>query len=482
MSDFSLYSINWQDGMLITQQHLKNQEKYFDNLVRWHILQAGDNYGLVRRSHGGKAALSLNLAVSGNRLRVEVVRCQALTPDGHYIEINDTEGEVFRGEAEISEVVVPVYIGVDTSRKKPVGDPDPVEDLPRVPYMMNNYVVFVGQRPNIPEGRYIQVAELNINGSDVSYSPHYYPPCLTVYAEERLAEHVTELRNRLENLLKLSIRAFKAISASGSLQGESTHLQDAVRETVYLLVNHLSAVIDEFVIGPNSGHPLSMVIIFKKVFRVYSTLINLHPVLKDYLNEKLFTPELSSDVDQFLSSMDNFLTTEYDHQDLGTQLRMIDDIVNNLRNIMSFMAQTKREDLGEQAVATETMTYSGRTYRNVGFSGSHLEQVGELSYLQINISEPLPMQDNVVLISKGLFSDIEWRNMQVRLGLNDARGLGETDPVDVDTVAFSNKVALHPRDMLKSSSVRQVTLIFRGAGDSTKFENLGKMDLLIYAL
>ena len=211
-------------------------------------------------------------------------------------------------------------------------------------------------------------------------------------------------------------------------------------------------------------------------------MINLHPVLKDYLNEKLFTRELSSDVGQFLSSMDNFLSKEYDHQDLGTQIRMIDDIVNTLRNLMSFLAQTKREDLGSQAVATETLTYSGRTYRNVGFSNSRLEQVGELSYLQIDISEPLPMQDNVVLISKGLFSDTEWRNMQVRLGLNDARGLGETDPVDVDTVAYSNKVALHPRDMLKSSSVRQVTLIFRGAADPTKFENLGKMDLLIYAL
>jgi hypothetical protein len=72
--------------------------------------------------------------------------------------------------------------------------------------------------------------------------------------------------------------------------------------------------------------------------------------------------------------------------------------------------------------------------------------------------------------------------MQVRLGVNEARGLGETDPIDVDAFTFGNKVALHPRDMLKSSSVRKFTLIFRGAGDPKKFEGLGKMDLIVYAL
>jgi len=74
------------------------------------------------------------------------------------------------------------------------------------------------------------------------------------------------------------------------------------------------------------------------------------------------------------------------------------------------------------------------------------------------------------------------RSMQVRLGINAARGLGETDPIDVDTVAFGNKVALHPRDMLESSSVRQVTLIFRGAPDPNKFAGLGSMDLILYSL
>jgi len=79
-----------------------------------------------------------------------------------------------------------------------------------------------------------------------------------------------------------------------------------------------------------------------------------------------------------------------------------------------------------------------------------------------------------------MFTDAEWRSMQVRLGINEARGLGETDPIDVDINTFNNKVALHPRDMLKSSSVKQVTLIFRGTGDPQKLSGMGKTDLIIY--
>jgi len=92
------------------------------------------------------------------------------------------------------------------------------------------------------------------------------------------------------------------------------------------------------------------------------------------------------------------------------------------------------------------------------------------------------MSDVVALISKNLFSEAEWRSMQVRLGLNEARGLGETDPVDVDTTAFGNKVALHPRDMLEVSSVKQMTLIFRGIPNPDKLAKLGKMDLITYSV
>jgi hypothetical protein len=482
MSDFKLYSVNWQDGMLITQKHLREQERYLEHLSQWHAIQGGDNYGLIRKSFSGRSALSLNLSVSGNRLRVTVDNCQALTPDGHYIDIGESNHDIVRGEAEISETIVPVYIGVDSESKKAVGEPDPAEDIPRVPYLKNNYTVHLGAAPNMPEGRYVKVAELILNGSEVTLSPSYYPPCMTIYADDRLSETASEMRNRLENLLSLSTRAYRAISTSGSLKGTSTSLQIAFKDTIGNFVYHLASTLDSFIVGPNAGHPINLTVIFKRLFRVFSTLANLHPGLKDYLNERYFSKELSSEIGRYLSAIEGFIMTDYNHQDIGGQIKAIDDILDTLRGVFAFLAQTKSDALGEQAVATETLTYKGRTYRNLTYSGNRLEQIGELCYLLIDIPEPGPVSDIVSLMSKDLFSDQEWQNMQVRLGLNEARGLGETDPVDVDTVAFGNKVALHPRDMLESASVRQVTLIFRGASAPDKFANLGQMDLILYSV
>ncbi|HWR83011.1 MAG TPA: hypothetical protein VN285_06895 [Candidatus Deferrimicrobium sp.] len=482
MSDLNLYSVNWQDGMLVTQQHLKDQERYFEELARWYALDVGDSYGLVRKGLSGQPALVLNLSLSGNRLRVEVVRCQAITPDGSVIEINESNQSSVRAEVPATSPVVPVFVGIQSAARKQVGQPDPHEDLPRIPFLVGNYVVSLGQPPNLPQGRYLQAAELAVSGSEVGHADGYFPPCLSLNADERLARKAADYRNRLENLLSLSSRAYAALAAGGALAGEQTQLQTAFQETIYQFACHLASAFDEFIIGRNARHPMYLVLFFKRLLRVFSTLVNLRPGLKDLLNERFFVKEMNSDVGRFMSAVDAFLLAEYNHANIGGDLRTIDELVGTLRGILGFLAQLKREQLGEQAVATDTLTYHGRTYRVVDYSQRTLQQVGELSYLLIDMADPRAMSDTVVLLTKDIFSAADWSRMQIRQGLNDARGLGETDPVDVDVVTFGNKVALRPQDMLRSPSVRKLTLIFRGAPDPQKFASLGKMDLIVYSL
>jgi len=482
MSDLRLYSVNWQDGMLLTGKHFKDQEKYFENLAKWHQRATVDNFGLVKKSTEGNTALSMNASMSGNRMTIEITRCQAITPDGSYIEINESLGTIVRGEAEIEENRVMVYIGIDPEIKTAVGDAEPSEAVPRVPYNINNYKVFIGQTPNLPEGLYIPIAQLSINGTEISPAPDYFPPCMTLNAEDRLAQKATDYRNRLENLLALSTRAYMAVTTSGALEGASTNLQIAFKDTMYHLVYHFASTLDEFIVGKNAPHPINMVIQFKKLFRVISSLLNLSPGLKDYLNEKYFTREHKMEIGKFMAAVDAFLLAEYEHKNIGSHVAMIDSNLGALRGMLAFLAQTKAEQLGDQAMATEMLTYSGKTYKNIDYSASRLEQVGELSYLVVDIAEPLPVGDAVILVTKDLYSEAEWRSMQVRLGVNEARGLGETDPVDVDTTSYGNKVALHPRDMLSSSSVRQLTLIFRSGSDMNRLADVGKMDLIVYTI
>ncbi|MFH1686359.1 MAG: hypothetical protein ABIE70_02415 [bacterium] len=482
MSDLRLYSVNWQDGMLVTQQHLKDQEAYFENLVRWHSLNIGDRYGLIRKDRDGSAALEVSLAVSSGRLQVEVLHCQALTPDGSIIDFRSVDTSPLRAQASVDDGPMAVYIGIDTPDKREAGEPDPQEDPPRYPYLAGNYILTVGEPPSVTRGRYLQIGRLIVDGNDARHDATYYPPMLTISADQRLNERVQDYRNRLENLLSLASRAFTAINLGESMAKEQTSLQEAFKQTIYQFSYHLSATLDNFVIGRNAVHPRQMVIFFKQLFRVFTTALNLQPSLKDYLNEKFFTKELGTEIGSFMSQVDSFLLADYDHDNLGGHIKDIDSIVGALRAMMGYLAQVKHEQLGRQAVATDSVTYRGQTYRVADYGQARLEQLGELSYLVVDMSQPQAMVDTVVLLNKELASAAQWSAMQIRLGLNDARGLGQTDPVEIDATTYDTKVALHPQDMLKSPSVRQLTLIFRGAADPGKFANLGKTDLTVYTV
>lgn len=482
MSDLNLYSINWQDGMLISQQHLRDQEKYIDELARWHAMAVGDQYGLVRKSVSGKPALTITPSMSGNRLTVEVTRCQAILPDGLYIEIGESAGTQVRAEAAVTEGKVPIYVGVDVSTKVQLGDPDPSEEVPRVPYLTHKYVLSIGEKPALPEGHYIQIAMLDYAAGELKPNANYYPPCLTLFADERLNQKVSDYKSRLEKLISLSSQAYMSVAADTELATQKTALQAAFKSTIGRFVHHLASSHDQLIAGRNSGHPITLVIFFKRLFRVFSTLLNLHPDLRDYLNERYFMKETSSEIGRFLASIDNYLMASYDHTNLGSHMAAIDSLFEDLRKILGFFAQVKKDQLGHQAVATESMTYRGITYRLADYTSTRLERAGELGYLMVEIADPAPMSDLVILLAKDLVGEERWANMQVRLGLNEARGLGETDPVPVDLTTFQNKVALKSQDMVKTSKVRQITLVLRGAGDAAAFESLSKSDLIVYSM
>ncbi len=483
MDEFKLQSVNWQDGMLLTMGHLRAQESYFEELVRWHAFGANDIYGLAKKD-SAQPPLKIDATMSGNRLRVEVKRCQALLPCGAAVEFSESTagGGVLKAEADTTKTRVPVYLGIDPGMKRQVGNPDPSEELPRLPYEIPAYRITLVDPPNLPESMYVQIAVLAVNGSEVSRADDYFPPCVTVDADDRLASIAVDYRNRMENLLKLSINAYLAASSDKGLEGASTKLQSAFRETTNLLVYHMASHLDDFTIGRSAPHPAAFVLDFKKLFRVVSALLHLQPALKDYLNEKFFTREAGTDIGTWLSSIDSFLLSEYDHRDIARQVRMIDGILGTMKALMAFLSKTRLDQLSDQAVATETIMYRGQTYRNYSLGGHRLEEKGELNYLVMDLAEPAAVKDTVTLINKDLFTDSQWRSMQIRLGVNQARGLGETDPVEVDTTSYNNKVVLHPMDMLQSSSIRQVTLIFRGMPDPKKIAALGKTDLILYVV
>ena len=480
MSNMKLHSVNWQDGMLISQRHLKEQEAFLEDLARWYAQTPGDRFGLLRKPGDPEQSLVLEASGGGGRLKVRVKRCCALTAGGHYIEINEAAQNAVSTELNSPDDVVPVFISVSSTAKIEVGEPDPSEAVPRMPYLAARYQLHLGEPPATADTEFIQVAELNVAGSEITQVEDFYPPCLTLVADQRLHQKATDLRNRLENLLSLSSRAYAAITTAGALSDESSSVQIAFRDTMYQMAIQLSSILDQLVVGRNSEHPLHLVGLFKRLFRVFTTTLNLHPGLKDYLNGHFFTKQMNTEVGQFMASVEAFLMSDYNHRDIRSHINVIAETMSTLRGIFGFLAQLKKEQLGPQAIATDSLTYRGKTYKAAEPTAHRVEEMGELCYLAMDFAAPIAVKDMVSLIAKDMFTIPEWNNMQVRVGLNEARGLGETDPVDVDSTTYGDKVALHPEDMLTSPAVTQITLIFRGARDTSKLKVMTRNDLVLY--
>ncbi len=93
--DLQLSSVNWEHGMLLTPDHFRRQEQYFDSLVLWALRYTTSAYGLVGggprlpESERGSARLDpiVSLTEDEANVHLAVTQCRGLSPSGCIIEV-----------------------------------------------------------------------------------------------------------------------------------------------------------------------------------------------------------------------------------------------------------------------------------------------------------------------------------------------------------------------------------------------------------
>jgi hypothetical protein len=472
MDDLRLHAVNWQDGMLITRQHFADEQKYHEALARWYSIRAGDQYGLIRRSSDSEPALKMQVQAHGGHVRVELLKCQAITSDGRVIEINEESGNAAYADVDNVSGEVPVFLSVSPGNRKQTGTPDAEEEIPRLPYLVREYALHVGERPSMPESRLIKIAVLKSSAENTRVDTDYFPPCLTLYSDEHLNLKSLAYRDKLDSLLIAVTRAHSRPTKDvpGSLE---TDLRTIVREFGTVLASN----IDSVVTGPNSPHPMMLVNLFKRLYRSLLFLIELYPAVEDFLNDRFFQREKGYSSQSFVTNVNGFLMESYDHTDIAGHCRAIDEINDTLHNMFAFLAQGGPVD----ARPGETYTYMGKTFTSVSYSGHRCDERPDGYWVYLALEQTRSVSDVIVLMEKSLFELDQWSSMQTRLSFNDSVRLGLTDPATIDTHTSGSRVILRAQDVVKSSAVNQVNIVFRGPAEFSRFENISPADLMIYA-
>ena len=216
--DLKLSSVNWEHGMLLTPDHFRRQEQYFDSLVLWALRYTSSAYGLVgggpRLPEAERGAARLDPIVSlmedETSLEIAVTQCRGLSPAGCVIEITPVYPvrRTFQ-KTELEGVQeTPVYL-IYEPHKKVEADGERDEFNPQM--MTARYPAYrlSLQAPADQAGYAVVCAQLRRQRYATGFekNPDFIPACTSMTAHSGLAaayrkivEEVTFLAERYAEL------------------------------------------------------------------------------------------------------------------------------------------------------------------------------------------------------------------------------------------------------------------------------------------
>jgi hypothetical protein len=481
MNPLKLWSVNWKDGMLISQRHLREEEGYHEELVQWLSSNGLGGYGLVSNPAYRNQALQVTPLLKGNQLIVTIDSCQAITSNGSIIQINRENQDTSPVSATMdvdpeSEQKIALYLIVDSGEKKEVGTPHSNEEPPRLPFSTFRYSLHMGTPPNSPEGSWLQIAELTLGRNQVALNDGYIPPCLSVSSSEALYNTTQGFRNTLEKMLSLTTQTFKGFSSARAMDqySEDIPIRQSILDISHNLSIFLSTTLD---VQPPIGilHPADLVLHYKNLFRLFHTLFELHPTARSFIKRG---PKSEME-ESFFSNLKAFLGSPYHHDNLQSHTSTIRQILQGMEELLLYIAELSPERLIDIA---GILSYRDKSYRLLDFETCKFRPVDDLHHLTLENIKGGTIQDILVLIRRELFARDEYQFLDVRIGVNEANTLGQSDPGEVDPFTVPDRIVFSFIDRLRASDVNKLNVIFRGPINYSRLTNITRGDVQVYGL
>jgi hypothetical protein len=480
MNDFSLWSVNWKDGMLVSQKHLKEQERYFEELLRWTLFHLPHEYGLVKNPLHMGDPLDVSFTMEGDVFRVSLRTCTAVTPAGHLIYVTDANqgDEPIRAHKQVTlkgSEKLGVYLAVKPNSKKEVGDPDPEEDPPRFPYLTSRYELVLGEAPNLAEGTFLQVGELEVMEGRVEPSRDFIPPCVTIASFSRLQNQIARFYNTLESIQGYALAALQGF-ARGS-PAETLGGQGQVKSLLSQfdwLVQNIAGSLDIYLSPLSNRSPREVVGFFKGFFRGYQVFFKLDPGLKEFIINEYFAKKLTpSQGDMFFELFESFEKSSYNHSDLRGHLRQINQILQIMEGILKFYA-------GGIPVSEETIVYEGIEYNLIGYQKQSYRQERDVHYLVLDGFGSKSLQNLIVRVKRGVIRREDYPRITAYLGANEDDTLATAEPSVLDTEKYPEWILIKPRMDVSSLGLNRLNIIFAGAIDNRRLSSASPDEVQVF--
>lgn len=254
MADIRRMAVNWVDGMKISRQHFIETDHYHTDQVRraGAALLTPLNFGLLLPKDGNDPLEIQVLGDAGNQIRVKVNRCQAITPDGSLLDVEETDD--LRLDTSLAGILeqyrlpmtqnVEIYmvLSVGMFERQPAGTPSESEIPVRHPYTMalSRVSLVPSELINIEQwgGPGLIIGKLAYSNSELRVLHDFVPASRAVRSHKNLREWHSRWTGYLNDIEMYSFRILQKIKT----KSQKSTLSDSVQLMVEGLVGTMTIV------------------------------------------------------------------------------------------------------------------------------------------------------------------------------------------------------------------------------------------------
>jgi len=278
--------VNWENGMMVTQNHLTEMNHYISSVYRNSLLNNTNpyNYGLLPAYDLKFNSLKINTEKQGENLFVRIDQCYVLTFDGMCFYINPET--IASGAFPANDMSVNIdllgatynyillYLVYKPEEFKKVGavdiSKDDFERKPNLSVDVKLSFTFIESLNSISE-RYdksanaIPLAVVNVvNKENPILEKKYIPPCINFFSDERLNNIYDKIKVDAVSLLENASQVMNFVheDSKGKLTSEIVMDMELLLKNMMPIIAEINAALKT---DYKARPPVELIFLFKKL-------------------------------------------------------------------------------------------------------------------------------------------------------------------------------------------------------------------------
>ena len=233
--------IDWQPGMQITAQTMREMAESLDYKQRLMNLIANDNrIGLLPGTD-----FSCHGVFVRNVLEISPLKCRAILPSGRIV---DADEDV--------KIKIPILYGDKYYLTISFGEGEVGYDKEEVAFVRPQYLYEIHTMEEIQKGDYLPLVKFNVSEGMFSINAQYIPPTLLISGNPRFAEFITSFVEKLSQLANhdnMEEGEGKRCLLSYLFRLKSYDPKESTHNFLQLM-QEIAQAVDYYVMAPNTGN------------------------------------------------------------------------------------------------------------------------------------------------------------------------------------------------------------------------------------